>query len=108
MPTVWRDIEVNPELKQTICQYCGSCVLIEDAGEKYKIEISGKVKVEGIKSRDDQLIQAKKHYQIGEFLDARKNLLEIINQDNFDLEVLHELIKNDVEMIKEKNITLYI
>lgn len=101
-PQCGADIEVNPELKQTICQYCGSCVLIEDAVAKYKIELSGKVKVEGIKSRDDQLIQAKKHYQIGEFLDARKNLLEIINQDNFDIEALYELIKNDVEIIKEK------
>ena len=61
-PSCGADIQVNEKLENTICQYCGSTVLVEDAIEKYKIEISGNVKVEGIKGRNDKIEQAKKHF----------------------------------------------
>ncbi len=39
-PSCWADIEVNKDLEKTICQYCGTTVLIDDAVQKYKLEIS--------------------------------------------------------------------
>ena len=95
-PSCGADIQVNEKLENTICQYCGSTVLVEDAIEKYKIEISGNVKVEGIKGRNDKIEQAKKHHKYDE-LDKAKNLIkEIVKDDEFDTEAYCELLRIDI------------
>ena len=99
-PSCGADIQVNEKLENTICQYCGSTVLVQDAIEKYKVEISGNVKVEGIKGRDDKLNQAKKHHKYDEFDKAKKLILDIIKDDNFDVEAYCELIKIDLDSIE--------
>ena len=73
-PQCGGQIEVNPKLEKTICQYCGTTILVDDAVQKYKIELSGKVKVDGVKNRDDFLEQAKKHFKVEEFLEAKECL----------------------------------
>lgn len=110
-PNCGANIEVNDELEKTICQYCGSTVIIEEAIEKYKVELSGKVEVEGIKGRNDKLIQAKKHISLTEYDLAKKILLEIISDDQFDTEAYIELVKVDIELIEkmgfDKNVSRY-
>jgi DNA-directed RNA polymerase subunit RPC12/RpoP len=100
-PSCGADIEVNKSLEKTICQYCGTTVLIDDAVQKYKLEISGKVKVDGVKGRDDFLEQAKKHLKVKEYDAAIKSLNHIIEEDKFDVEAYCELIKNYMEKYKE-------
>lgn len=102
-PNCGANIEVNDELEKTICQYCGSTVIIEEAIEKYKVELSGKVEVEGIKGRKDKLIQAKKHMSLAEYDLAKRILLEIIADDKFDTEAYIELVKVDIELIEKMN-----
>ena len=99
-PSCGADIEVNKDLEKTICQYCGTTVLIDDAVQKYKLEITGKVKVDGVKGRDDFLEQAKKHLKVKEYSEAIASLEEIISEDKFDVEAYCELIKNYVAMFK--------
>lgn len=36
-PSCGANIEVNKDLEKTICQYCGTTVLIKDAIQKYKV-----------------------------------------------------------------------
>lgn len=102
-PNCGANIEVNDELEKTICQYCGSTVIIEEAIEKYKVELSGKVEVEGIKGRKDKLIQAQKHMSLAEYDLAKRILLEIIADDKFDTEAYIELVKVDIELIEKMN-----
>lgn len=107
-PQCGADIQVNPNLEQAMCQYCGTTILVNDAVEKYKIEISGKVKVDGVTNRDDLLSQAKKHFAVGEYINAKEHLHEIISTDNFDIEAYCELIKNNIELVKSGNYNPYI
>ena len=100
-PNCGANIEVNDALEKTICQYCGSTVIIEEAIEKYKVELSGKVEVEGIKGRKDKLTQAKKHMSLAEYDLAKNILLEIIADDQFDTEAYIELVKVDIELIEK-------
>ena len=100
-PSCGADIQVNDKLENTICQYCGSTVLVQDAIEKYKVEISGNVKVEGIKGRDDKLNQAKKHHKYDELDKAKKLINEIIKDDNFDTEAYCELVKIDLDNLSK-------
>ena len=48
--------------------------------EKYKVELSGTVKVDGIKNRDDHLEQAEKHFKVEEYSEARNCLKNIISE----------------------------
>ena len=100
-PQCGADIEVNAELEKSICQYCGTTILVQEAIQK--IELSGSVKVEGIKNRDDYLNQAKKHFKVGEYLEAIENLSYIISDDSFDIESYCELIKNYYMILKNNN-----
>ena len=49
-PSCGANIEVNKDLEKTICQYCGTTVLIKDAIQKYQVELTGSVQVDGLKS----------------------------------------------------------
>lgn len=100
-PNCGANIQVNDKLENTICQYCGSQVVIEEAIEKYKLEISGKVEVDGIKGRNSKLEQARKHIKIEEYDAAKKILLEIVAEDSLDVESYEELLK--VEILKMRN-----
>lgn len=102
-PNCGANIQVNDKLENTICQYCGSQVVIEEAIEKYKLEISGKVEVDGIKGRNSKLEQAKKHMKIEEYDVAKKILEDIINEDSLDIEAYIELIKVNIELLKASN-----
>lgn len=101
-PNCGANIQVNDKLENTICQYCGSQVVIEEAIEKYKLEISGKVEVDGIKGRNSKLEQAKKHMKLEEYDTAKKIIKEIIAEDSLDVEAYIELIKIDIELFKKR------
>lgn len=69
-PSCGANIEVNESLKNAICQYCGTTILIEEAVEKYKVEISGEVKVDGIEGKSELLKNAETLASIGKYTEA--------------------------------------
>ena len=97
-PSCGANIEVNENLEKTICQYCGTTVLIEEAIEKYKIEISGKVEVEGIRSNAQKIENARKHMKIGEYMKAQELLNQVNHDDSFNVEGQSLWIKNAILM----------
>lgn len=101
-PNCGADIEVNDKLEKTICQFCGSTILIQEAIENYKVEVAGKVEVEGIKGRGDKLSQAKKHMALEEYDRAKKILLGIIVDDQFDTEAYIDLVKCDIGLLNQQ------
>ena len=102
-PNCGANIEVNDKLEKSICQYCGSTVMVDEAIEKYKLEISGKVEVEGIKGRSSKIKQAIKHKKLKEYDKATKILKEVIADDEFDIEALAELVKLDIDIIENSD-----
>ena len=89
-PSCGANIEVN--------EYCGTTVLIEEAIEKYKIEISGKVEVEGIRSNAQKIENARKHMKIGEYMKAQELLNQVNHDDSFNVEGQSLWIKNAILM----------
>ena len=87
-PSCGANIDVNEKLEKTICQYCGTTVLVDDAVQKYKIEISGNVKVSGVKDADDYIKEATKHLKLNEYKDALESARKAIKLDNFNVEAL--------------------
>lgn len=103
-PSCGANIQVNDKLSNTICQYCGSTVLIEEAIEKYKIELSGKVEVDGIKGRNSKISLAKKHMKLNEWYLAKNILLELVSEDPFDTEAYINLVKTDLNLLKDMSL----
>ena len=101
-PNCGAGIEVNQNLEKTICQYCGSTVLVNDAIEKYKIELSGKVEVDGIKSNTTRLEEAKTHAKVGEYVQAIRVINELLEKDHFNIEAHCEYLKNMLNLYKIK------
>lgn len=95
-PCCGANLEVNESLKNTICQYCGTTVLIEEAIEKYNIELSGRLEVEGIKTNSKKIENAKKHMAIEEYTKAQDLLNEVNEDDSFNIEAQALWIKNAV------------
>lgn len=102
-PNCGANIEVNKDEKKGICQFCGGTVIIDDAIEKYKLEVSGKVEIDGIKGRKDFLKQAKNHFKVGEYDEARTFLLKLIGDDKFDIESYILLVKTNIELLEESD-----
>lgn len=54
-PNCGANIEVSPDAETTRCKSCGSAILVEDAIQKYKIEVSGEVSLSGISSVENDI-----------------------------------------------------
>lgn len=52
-PNCGAKLELDENMEKGFCMYCGSHIIVDDAVQKYKIELSGKVSVEGILTADD-------------------------------------------------------
>ena len=102
-PKCGANIEVNEQLEKTICQYCGTTILVSDAVEKYKVELSGRVEVEGIKNRNDFYDQALKHMDVEEYDEAKECLYTIVNEDPFDVEAYYQIARADYLIAKDYN-----
>ena len=80
-PSCGANIEVDRNLDKTICQYCRTTIMIEEAVEKYKIEISGKIEVDGIATVNASLIRANQLMQDKEYDKANKLFKQILSKD---------------------------
>lgn len=52
-PNCGAQLELDENMEKGFCMYCGSQIIVQDAVQKYKIELSGRVSVEGILSAED-------------------------------------------------------
>lgn len=93
-PSCGANIEVDKNEEYTTCSYCKNNILIEDAVLKYKLEITGKIKISGIKDNEDRLSDAKKYLKLKEFKNAITILNSIINNEPFNIEAYILYIKS--------------
>lgn len=100
-PSCGASIEVDRNEETTICEYCKSNIIIEDAVQKLKIELSGKVKVSGIKDNEDRLKDAINYYELDEFKDATATLNTIIADEPFNIDAHIWLVKTNVKQFNQ-------
>lgn len=88
-PNCNSNLDVNPKSETTKCPYCNSAILIEDAIEKYKVEISGKVEVANLPKVNNYLKTAQRQYELKEYEEAYKTYKSIIElEPENDLAIL--------------------
>ncbi len=99
-PNCGANIEVNENLEKAICQYCGTIVLIQDAIAKYKVELSGKVEVEGIRGISKKLDDIRKYIAIEEYSQALQFAYKVIHEDEFNVEAHSLWLKSSLLLKK--------
>lgn len=92
-PSCGGDLQVNEKLEKTICQYCGTTVLIDEAIKKYKVEFTGKVKVS--KDYSDKIDTAKKYLKIKKYEPAKRVIDEVLREDELNLEAMKMRVELD-------------
>lgn len=123
-PNCGANLDVNPKLDTTKCEYCHQSILIDDAIAKYKLEISGSFEVENLPKYDNILKLANRNYDNKQYEEAYKGYDQLLKLDadnttallrygicktllnnyiDFTMEYLSKTFNNVVNILKEKN-----
>ena len=80
-PSCGSNIEVDKDKSTTKCEYCETKIIIEDAIEKYKIELSGNVKIDNLPTALNYLKLGTRNIDKGEYKKANEQLEKAIELD---------------------------
>ena len=80
-PNCGADIRVNKEEEKTVCEYCNSEVLIEDAIAKLKVVVEGEVELKGVPKLESYLKLGDRAYKDGKFDEAYANYSKALELD---------------------------
>lgn len=76
-PNCGAKLELDENMEKGFCMYCGSQILVQDAVQKYKVEISGRISVEGILSAEDFAKNGDTLVNIGNYPQAYDSFKEL-------------------------------
>ena len=80
-PNCGVDIKVNKDEEKTVCEYCNSEVLIEDAIAKLKVVVEGEVELKGVPKLESYLKLGDRAYKDGKFDEAYANYSKALELD---------------------------
>ena len=104
-PSCGASLQLDDNLKRVECQYCHATIVVDEAIEKYQLEINATVKISGIQDADDKIEIAKKHLRALKYTEAKNVLDEVLTEDPYNLEAL--VTKYDVFIFEYENKGLY-
>ena len=99
-PSCGAQLELDDNMKRAECKFCKSTIIVDDAIEKYKLEISGNVKVSGIQGESDKIDIARKYIKLDKYEEAQKIINEILEKNPFYLEAIKMLIEIEKKTAK--------
>lgn len=80
-PNCGADIKVNKTEEKTVCEYCKSEILVEDAIAKLKVVVEGEVELKGVPKLESYLKLGDRAYKDGEFDEAYINYSKALELD---------------------------
>ena len=80
-PNCGADIKVNKAEEKTVCEYCKSEILVEDAIAKLKVVVEGEVELKGVPKLESYLKLGNRAYKDGEFDEAYINYSKALELD---------------------------
>lgn len=100
-PNCGAQLELDDNLKKIECEHCKSIIVVDDAIEKYKIEVSGEIKVKGILTEDDKLDNVEKFIKVGNIGNAKALVEKVLQETPFNIRAL----KLDIDINIPKNLS---
>lgn len=80
-PNCGADIKVNKTEEKTVCEYCKSEILVEDAIAKLKVVVEGEVELKGVPKLESYLKLGDRAYKDGKFDEAYINYSKALELD---------------------------
>lgn len=80
-PNCGADIKVNKTEEKTVCKYCKSEILVEDAIAKLKVVVEGEVELKGVPKLESYLKLGDRAYKDGKFDEAYINYNKALELD---------------------------
>ena len=80
-PNCGADIKVNKAEEKTVCEYCKSEILVEDAIAKLKVVVEGEVELKGVPKLESYLKLGDRAYKDGKFDEAYANYSKALELD---------------------------
>lgn len=103
-PNCGANLELDNEQTTAFCAYCGSKISVEEAAEKLKIELSGKIEIDGINSVKKLYENAKSYMKLQDYNSALDTYYTIINDNPEEIPAYQgALIAASYNMTREGN-----
>lgn len=83
-PSCGSNIEVNPDNNKTRCEYCNSTIIVDDAIERLKVELTGEVEVKNMPKLKNLLKVADRAYDNKDYEKAVNSYRQVIAIDPDD------------------------
>lgn len=80
-PNCGAQIDVDQNSDSTICEYCNSKIIVEDAIEKYKFEISGTVDINNLPKLENYMKLGERYYNDKEYKEAYEEYSKAVELD---------------------------
>lgn len=95
-PSCGADIEVDKNSDKTVCEYCNSKIVVEDAITKYKVELSGEVTIANLPKVKTLSINADRLFDSCEYDEAFEKYDKLLELDPNQPKAIYRksLIKN--------------
>lgn len=108
-PSCGAQLELDDNLKRTECKFCRTTIIVDEAIQKYEVEIEGKVKVSGIQDENDKLDNIRKFLKVGKNDEAEDLLDEFLEDNPFNLEANKLFIELHIpKAVNYENIESYL
>ena len=85
-PNCGGEVQLDESKEKGFCMHCGSSIRVQDAVQKLKLELSGKVGVDGINSVQQLKSNAQKSFDVGLYRNASEDWSKAANIDKTDHE----------------------
>ena len=69
-PNCGYDVQLSESKESGFCSSCGSAIRVQDAVQKLKLELSGKVGVDGINTVQQLKVNAQRSFDVGQYQNA--------------------------------------
>ena len=104
-PNCGANLELDNEQTTAFCAYCGSKISVEEAAEKLKIELSGKIEIDGINSVRKLYENAESYIKLKDYDNAFNTYRTIINNNPEEIPAYKgALIAASYDMTREVSI----
>lgn len=77
-PSCGAGIDVDENSDSTVCEFCHSKIIVNDAIAKMKIELSGSVEIANLPKIENLLILANRHYKNYEVIEGEKEFAKVL------------------------------
>lgn len=125
-PSCGADIEVDKNSDKTKCEFCNTKIIVDEAIQKYKVEVSGNIEVDNLPKLENYLKLGERYYIDLDYKESFKNYSKALELDpdnflvvlrygitksllslsnGFDIKSLQNGLKNALKLLDENDYT---